>query len=222
MIENKPEVIIKLPIRLNSIYGFFSRRLQLVVLLPVLLIILLAFVGCAKKKHSRPVTVKPAKVTSDEKSTDDARMKLNDYTVVVPPSGERIWVAKMHSGSADSKSGELTMGEMSCTFYQYGKEMLYATADKANAVVEGKSVQADLRGNVTAVSKKDGQSITAAALRWKSGDTVMNVDDFIFTGTTSKGDNYTLRAKSGTISLDLKEVTYRDGTIEFFPATKGR
>lgn len=222
MIENKSDVTIRPRFHQCSLHAAVLGRLQLIIMLPILFFILLAFVGCAKKKNSPPAADNPAKAATAENISDDARMKLTDYTVVVPPTGDRIWVAKMHSGTADSKSGELTMDEMSCTFYQDGKEQLHATADKANAMVNGKNVEADLRGNVTAVSTKDGQSITAAALRWKSGDKVICVDDFVFTGRTSKGDDYTLRAKSGTISLDLREVTYRDGTIEFFPVAKGR
>lgn len=222
VIENKSEESINPRIHRCSLNGYPFRRLLLALLLPAIFILLLGDTGCGRKKKIPTGRDKSTKITTAEKSIEDARMTLNDYTVVVPPAGERIWVAKMHTGSADSKSGEIIMEKMSCTFYQHGKELLQASADEASAIVKGNDVAADLHGNVTAVSKMDGQSFTADALHWKSGDKVMKVEKFVFTGRTTKGENYTLRAKSGTISLDLREVNYRQGTIAIYPALKSR
>ena len=182
--------------------------------------LLLSSVGCGKKKAPPEQPGKQVKTAIPPDAPTDASLRLNEYTIVVPPSGPRVWVAEMKSGTANSSSGVITMRGLRSILYQDGKEALEASADVATAVVKDDTVDATLSGHVLAVSKKDGQRLTAERLRWKSGETVIHVETFVFTGRAASGELYTLRAPRGTVSLDLSEINFTGGTIEMHSARR--
>ncbi|HEY3377900.1 MAG TPA: hypothetical protein VGL77_10455 [Armatimonadota bacterium] len=163
--------------------------------------------GCAGRKHvSVPTEPDKPKAPGVNPTSLQDKFTFSDYTFEVPLAAGRSWSAEVKSGKA-VRVGEkqvLTLIGVVCHLREQGKEKLTVNADKATAVLIGKTLRTEMSGHVLATELTHQQRLQAVTMRWTSTENRMHAQYFYWAG-----QGVDLSADQGSFSTDLTEATFR-------------
>jgi hypothetical protein len=198
-----------------SVYGM--KRVAYAVLLGgVMLSVMGCPMRCAGKK---PVPSTQATGTSangsptgktPEETPQNPNINVENGGFFFPKSGPRAVFVKFETLKYDPTTQLMTMTKCESDMYRDGAVVLHTSAETAVAAADGDRFRLNLSGSVKAVSKPEGDVLTATNLRWTSHE-----GDMTAQGVCLTGRGFTHRAESATLSSDLKHVTFTQVKTEY-------
>ncbi len=91
-----------------------------------------------------------------------------NYRIVFPEAGPRVWVAQAKTLRADSDQRTLTLLGVACELYQAGRPVLTVTAERGQAQLVDRQATVTLSGQVVATQAGRGTRLEAEQFVWDS------------------------------------------------------
>ena len=165
--------------------------------------------GCAKKHHPLSRTSSGANPALTPGIDEIILHFTGGYSFVIPLSGDRVLAAKADSGDITRENGlqVFRVHTLTADVYEHGTVVMRMRGDTGYAVrLDKTTLDLALNGHVVATETAESQQANADALRWKSNETLLRLQNFIIAGKNPAGESYSLRAPAGTVNTTFTDL----------------